>query len=338
MAFRFATAALCGLTFGGYNAFVKPAAKCHGQDHGEDHHSVVMDHRLERVAQDYEINKKAHRGGLTKKFQSYRLGEIINLSEETAIFRFLFENPEDEFFLLPCSTLQALNKQGGMQCENVQRMYTPITPVGTKGYFDILVKKMPRGRMTEHLFSMQVGESLQFKIVNYKLRYMPNVYKHVGMIGTGSGITPLLQVIRANCANKDDKTKLTLLFANPSDHRVLLKGTLDDLAKQSEGKFTPYYTVDKVYGPEPWQGFVGYINDAMVKKTMPPPAEGNIILVCGSDRLMNSICGVPMEVMKPWSSGLAYQPGGVTMPGNMSNQVNGTLGRLGYTSEQVYRF
>lgn len=38
--------------------------------------------------------------------------------------------------------------------------------------------------------------------------------KHVGMIAGGTGITPMLQLIRQVLKDKEDKTELCLLFAN----------------------------------------------------------------------------------------------------------------------------
>lgn len=360
MALRFAAAAFGGLAFGGAtyanrvqaaNTRKEEASWFPNAPEGRSAYGVATDdisldvkkeleqaRRIERHYDDHKGKVKNPHGALSYKFQPFKLGEIINLTEETAIFRFLMPEIDDEFRLEACSTLQAQKREGAMMIEQLQRMYTPITPNGTKGYFDILVKKQPQGRMTEHLWSMKVGDSLNFRVVMHKLKYYPNVYENIGMIGTGTGITALLQVIRTSLADKTDKTNISLLFANPSDHRVLLKGTLDELAKYSEGRFKPYYTVDKIIGPEPWQGFVGYIDAAKVKATMPPPAKKNIILVCGSDQLMNSVCGVPFAVMKPWSSGHSMQPAAAHGAGNVGDDVGGILGDLGYQSEHVYRF
>ena len=358
MAFRFAASALAGLGLGGigYSTRVEAATMFppsgggvvieKASDYGVEKDAIALDikeemeeaRRLERhYDQDASKRPKAP-GALGFTFKPYKLGEIINLTEETAIFRFLLPNLDDEFEMRPCSTLQAQKKEGAMQIEQLQRMYTPISPNGTKGYFDILVKKQPHGRMTEHLWQMRPGDSLKFRVVMHKLRYLPNVYENVGMIGTGTGVTALLQVIRASVADPTDKTKLSLLFANPSDQRVLLKGTIDDLAAQSNGRFKPYYTVDKVASTEPWQGFVGYIDARMIKKTMPPPGPKNIVLVCGSDQLLNSVCGVPFAVLKPWSSGQSMQPAAAHGVGNITDEVGGALGELGYQTSHVYRF
>jgi cytochrome-b5 reductase len=269
-------------------------------------------------------------------FTSMKLGEVINLTSETAIFRFLLPNADDVYHLTPCSTLQVQDRHGSNMVEQVQRMYTPITPNGTKGYFDLVVKKQRHGRMTEHLFAMEAGDSLLFRIVDYKFQYQKNLYEHIGMIGAGSGITPLLQVIRGALQHDDDNTKLSLLFANPNQKRILLKGVIDELAAGSNGRFTPHYIVDKVLDDEPWDGLTGLIEKDAIKRTMPPPNDANLLMVCGSDRLMNHLCGLPWHVMKLWSNGQAKQP--ATSNANNMGELGGLLRDMGYHSERVYRF
>jgi len=357
MAFRVLAGALGGAAFGGASYFSRVQAHApvlgdglpdnqldyhHPSDdvtldvQHEQHQALLMQHKL--ISQ--HSDQHAGGPGLTAKFKPFKLGEIINLTEETAIFRFLFDDPDQEFHLVPCSTLQARKLGGPNRVEHLDRKYTPITPNGTKGYFDLIVKKQPHGRFTEHLWQMMPGDTIDFRILQHKLRYLPNVYDNVGMIGTGSGISALLQVIRASLADPNDRTKLTLLTANPTDRRVLLKGTLDELSKDSNGRFKTYYTVDKVVdnSREPWQGFVGLIDANLIKKTMPPPAHKNIILVCGSEMLLNTLCGVPLAVMKPWTSGQNSQPTHFAGPGNLSSELNGALAECGYTSSNVYRF
>ncbi|CCD15410.1 unnamed protein product [Trypanosoma congolense IL3000] len=271
------------------------------------------------------------------KFRQFRLGEVINLAEDVAIFRFLLPNVDDTFDLVPCSTLQGCVKEGVNIVDQPMRFYTPITPNGVKGYFDILVKKQPRGRFTEHLFAMNVGENLLFRVVQYKLQYKKNRWSEVGLIGGGTGICPLLQFMNASFNMPGDTTKMALLFANRSENKILLKGMLDDAAKKYSNRFKVHYTVDMIENPENnYDGFVGYITPQMVRETMPEAAGNNIILVCGPDPMMTKVVGSSPGVLKAMSSGQAYQPTGTVL--NNAPDVGGILGELGYTKDHVYRF
>ena len=49
-------------------------------------------------------------------------------------------------------------------------------------------------------------------------------------ISGGSGITPMLQVVQEVLRHPEDRTEVSLIFANISDKDILLKQTFDDLA------------------------------------------------------------------------------------------------------------
>ncbi|RNF27323.1 cytochrome-B5 reductase [Trypanosoma conorhini] len=271
------------------------------------------------------------------KFKPFVLGEVINLAEDVAVFRFLLPKPEMEFDLQPCSTLQGCFKQGANIVDRPMRFYTPITHNGAKGYFDLLVKKQVNGRFTEHLFSMDVGDSLLFRIVQYKLKYRKNAWEKVGMIGGGTGLCPLLQFLNASLDTPGDTTQLSLLFANRSENKILLKGLIDKLARENSHRFKVHYVVDALHDPEsPYTGFVGHITEELVRETMPEPSLKNLLLVCGPDGMMAHIAGSPQAVLKAMSGGLAYQPAATVL--NNVADVEGILGRLGYTKDMVYRF
>ena len=58
-------------------------------------------------------------------------------------------------------------------------------------------------------------------------------------------------------------------------------------------RFTVKYCVDKPLGMF-WSwtgGLTGYVDADMVKAHLPPPSEGNIVMVCGPPPMYKAICG-----------------------------------------------
>ncbi|CAL5397118.1 unnamed protein product [Camellia sinensis] len=184
----------------------------------------------------------------------------------------------------------------------VIRPYTPISDPDSKGYFDLLIKVYPDGKMSQHFASLKPGDVVEVKGPIEKLRYSPNMKKHIGMIAGGTGITPMLQVIEAILKNPEDNTQVSLLYANVSPDDILLKQKLDVLAA-SHPNLKIFYTVDKPSNN--WNGGTGYISKDMAIKGLPGPSDDTLILVCGPPGMMNHISG---DKAKDYSQGesLAY--------------------------------
>merc|ERR1712048_717661 len=76
------------------------------------------------------------------------------------------------------------------------RPYTPITTNETKGYFELMVKGYPTGVVSKYLCSLKKGDEVEVKGPLEKLPYKANMKKHIGMVAGGSGITPMLQILK----------------------------------------------------------------------------------------------------------------------------------------------
>lgn len=291
-------------------------------------------------------NKQRPGTVFSQRYLPYQLAEIIPITSDTALFRFLLPHPDDEFNLKPCSTLQACYKYGVQPTDQCQRFYTPVTANHTKGYFDFVVKRKENGQMTNHLFGMHVGDKLLLRSVSFKIQYRPNRWNHVGMIGGGTGFTPFLQIIRHGLLEpwddgKVDKTKLSFLFCNRTERHILLKGVFDDLAERFPDRFRVFYTIDLAVDKEAWlkhpKHFLGYVTKEMLREAMPAPQEKNkIIMLCGPDPLLNYVAGTPTSSMGTMSSGLNIQP--IATDINNLVLLGGLLRDMGYCNDDVYRF
>jgi cytochrome-b5 reductase len=104
------------------------------------------------------------------------------------------------------------------------------------------------------------------------------------MLAGGTGITPFLQIIREVLKHPEDNTQLSLVFANIAKEDILLKEELDHLAA-AHPNFKVYYVLEKP--PKDWQQGVGFINENIIKKTMPPPNEDNLVLVTFPAKILN---------------------------------------------------
>lgn len=107
------------------------------------------------------------------------------------------------------------------------------------------------------------------------------------MIAGGTGITPMLQIIRAALKNPADKTKLSLIYANVTAEDILLKKELDELAATHPKRFTVFYVLNDP--PHGWHGGVGFVTREHIQKHMPPSNHDIKVLMCGPPPMMNAM-------------------------------------------------
>jgi cytochrome-b5 reductase len=194
-------------------------------------------------------------------------------------YRFKLPRPTDTLGL-PIGQHISLAATIAGQPKEVVRSYTPISSDEEKGYFDLLIKSYPTGNISKHVASLMVGQNMKVKGPKGAMVYTPNMVRHFGMIAGGTGITPMLQVVKAVIRGRamGDRTEVDLIFANVNPEDILLKEDLDTLAAQ-DPKFRVHYVLNNP--PEKWSGGVGFVTADMIKEKLPAPAQDVKILVCG---------------------------------------------------------
>eukprot|EP00301_Raphidiophrys_heterophryoidea_P018725 c3733_g1_i1.p1 GENE.c3733_g1_i1~~c3733_g1_i1.p1 ORF type:complete len:272 (+),score=69.56 c3733_g1_i1:51-818(+) len=246
------------------------------------------------------------------EFRPFTIERIDVLSHNTKLIRFTL--PEGVSLNLPVSS--CISVQGFPGGSTVARPYTPVSHSSDVGFFDLVIKVYPQGALTQHINSLNVGDKLEMKGPIRKIEYKANMKKHIGMIAGGTGITPMYQVIREIISNPEDKTEVSLLFANVSPQDIIMHGELEAVAK-AHPNIHIHYVVNK--GDETWTGSVGFVSAELIKQYLPAPADDSMVFVCGPPAMVSIICG---------SKGPNFTQG----------EVDGVLKDLGYTSAHVFKF
>lgn len=217
------------------------------------------------------------------KWNELELIDKTVVSKNSAIYRFkLFH--EDEVLDIPTGHHVAC-------CFDVDgkdeiRYYSPISNRFDTGFFDILVKSYPHGKVSKKFAMAKEGKTMMFRGPVGRLQYTTNMAKHIGLIAGGSGITPILQVITRVITTPEDTTKLTLLYGNETENDILLRSELDEIARKYPD-FTVHYTL--THPPSGWEGETGYVTEAMFKKYMPEPLAENRLFICGPPEMKKSL-------------------------------------------------
>ncbi|CAI9765720.1 unnamed protein product [Fraxinus pennsylvanica] len=237
-----------------------------------------------------------------ENFKEFKLVKKTQLSHNVAKFRFELPTPTSVLGLPIGQHISCRGKDS--QGEEVIKPYTPTTLDSDVGYFELVIKMYPQGRMSHHFREMRVGDHLAVKGPKGRFKYQPGQVRAFGMLAGGSGITPMFQVARAILESPIDKTMVHLIYANVTFEDILLKEELDSLATNYPGQFKIYYVLNQP--PEVWNGGVGFVSKEMIQAHCPAPASDIQILRCG--------------------------------PPPMNKAMAAHLEALGYTSEMQFQF
>ncbi|XP_045872260.1 NADH-cytochrome b5 reductase 2 isoform X1 [Meles meles] len=227
--------------------------------------------------------------------------EKEQITHNTRRFRFGLPSPDHVLGLPVGNYVHLLAKIDGVL---VVRAYTPVSSDDDRGFVDLIIKiyfknvhpNYPEGgKMTQYLENMKIGDTILFRGPNGRLFYPEpghfsiKAYKtsepkkklvsHLGMIAGGTGITPMLQLIRHITKNPRDRTRMSLIFANQTEEDILVRKELEEVARTHPEQFDIWYTLDRP--PVGWKYSSGYITANMIKEHLPPPGQSTLILVCG---------------------------------------------------------
>ncbi|RMZ88024.1 hypothetical protein DV736_g4748, partial [Chaetothyriales sp. CBS 134916] len=223
-------------------------------------------------------------------FQEFPLIKKTETSHNVAIYRFGFPRSTDITGLPIGQHISLAATPKGAEKEIV-RSYTPISSDEDKGYVDFMIKSYPQGNISAHVTTLKIGDTMKLRGPKGAMVYRPNLVKHIGMIAGGTGITPMLQIIRAINRGRPknggtDTTKVDLIFANVNPDDILLKDQLDALAKD-DPDFKVYYVLNNP--PEGWKGGFGFVTADIIKEQLPPPGPDVKILLCGPPPMVSAL-------------------------------------------------
>ncbi|XP_066109922.1 NADH-cytochrome b5 reductase 2 [Saccopteryx bilineata] len=237
-----------------------------------------------------------------------RLIEKQQISHNTRRFRFGLPSPDHVLGLPVGNYVHLLAKIDGLL---VVRAYTPVSSDDDQGFVDLIIKIYFKnvhpdypdgGKMTQYLENMKIGDTILFRGPTGRLFYngpgnfsvkayhtskpKEKLAHQLGMIAGGTGITPMLQLIRRITKNPADRTSISLIFANQTEEDILMRKELEEVARTHPGQFNLWYTLDRP--PVGWKYSSGFITADMIKEHLPAPGMSTFILVCGPQPLIQT--------------------------------------------------
>ncbi|KAF9219482.1 hypothetical protein BS17DRAFT_740579 [Gyrodon lividus] len=237
------------------------------------------------------------------RWKDVPLCTITVANHDSYLYRFALPK-EDQPLGLPVGQHVFVRLKRKDTGEVIQRAYTPVSRQGVVGFIEFLIKLyLPSpdfpagGKMTTGFHQLVLGDTVELKgplgsfvwagkgIANW--RGIERKVEEIGLVCGGSGITPVLQVLRSILDDDSDTTtKVWLISANKTEEDILCRRELDKLfAVHGPDRFKLHYILSKA--TETWTSSIGRINKNLIAEHLPQPSEHGLILACGPDAMIS---------------------------------------------------
>jgi len=222
-------------------------------------------------------------------FTKFQLIGKENVSHNTRLFKIALQRP-DTVLGLPVGKHLAVRftDRNGEVCT---RSYNPTSSDDEIGYMELVIKIYKDGKMGQYLDQLSIGDFVEIqgprgrihydrpshisrevpgKVINYH-------FDIINMIAGGTGLTPMYQVIQQIIKDKNDRTKVKMIYGNVTADDILCLQDLEGMRSTSNVEIT--LTLDRP--PVGWEEESGYVTKAMIKRHLAPPTSRHINLICG---------------------------------------------------------
>eukprot|EP01080_Neovahlkampfia_damariscottae_P004351 gene4351-7707_t len=228
------------------------------------------------------LHPKEHRKFVLKSKETLTSGEGV-----LPVVRYRFEIPNNKSLGLPVG--QHIKLKCIVDGEEVLRSYTPTSSNSDLGFFELVIKVYPKGKMSQHVDSLKIGDSIDVIGPSGRFQYEKNKFKHIGMLAGGTGITPMLQIIHHIFEEeKDDNTKVSLVYGNLTENDIILREKIEEYANKYEN-FEVYHVLNNPISKD-WSQGVGFISPEIIEKYCPTkPSTDSTVLMCGPGPMIDAM-------------------------------------------------
>ncbi|THG15141.1 hypothetical protein TEA_005501 [Camellia sinensis var. sinensis] len=266
----------------------------------------------------YLSNKNKPKGCLDpENFKKFKLVKHTQLSHNVAKFRFDLPTPTS---VLGLPIGQHMSCRGKDSQGDVIKPYTPTTLDSDVGYFELVIKMYPQGRMSHHFREMREGDYLAMKgpkvnflplssimvigiwIITFRARkacrfkVLEGIRKVVGVWGlnTKTYCSALTFLKKGRFKYQPGQVRAFGMLAGGTGITPMFQEELANLACSFPNRFNVYCVLNQP--PEGWDGGVGFVSKEMIQAHCPAPASDIQILRCGPPP-MNKAMAAHLEAL-----------------------------------------
>ncbi|MEZ4772999.1 MAG: ferredoxin--NADP reductase [Bacteroidia bacterium] len=193
---------------------------------------------------------------MRRKFYSVAIDEIRD--EVPGVYSLYFINPDPEVFTyFPGQYLTVRIQLGG---EDFRRCFSLSSSPFCDDRLCITLKRIPGGVVTNYLRdNLKAGDLLDIMppMGNFAAEMNPVEPRHYILIGGGSGITPLMSMVKS-VLTAEPESEISLWYGNRSESDIIFREEILAWQKKYSDRFFLHLTLSQP--DENWKGFSGRLD------------------------------------------------------------------------------
>lgn len=222
------------------------------------------------------------------QFHTLKIKEIIK--ETSDAVSILFDVPSDLTKTFNFTAGQYLTVRTTINNETIRRAYS-ICSSEKSGDLKIAVKAIENGVFSNYAYTNLVaGDTLEVAPPegNFKLTTESSQLKNYLGFAAGSGITPIMSMIKSVLEN-EPKSTFTLIYGNKTSDSTIFKNELDALSK----KFIARFNIKYVFSQEEKEGTLSGRIDKKITNYIVREKFNHLnfdeFFLCGPEELINTV-------------------------------------------------
>ena len=216
-----------------------------------------------------------------------KVREVVKETADTVSI--YFEQPEPYLDYKPGQFLTlVIDFEGKEQ----RRSYSLCTSPYVDPFPGISVKRVPGGLFSNFLNEkIHPGKTINVlkPLGNFTTDFHSKNQKHFFLIAGGSGITPMMGILKSVLAN-EPKSKVTLLYASRHEEHIIFKKELAELEAKHEGKLKVIHNLSQP--TDSWTGLKGRLSlEKLAEFIKGAESEGEFeseYFICGPEGILEN--------------------------------------------------
>lgn len=144
----------------------------------------------------------------------------------------------------------------------VKRAYSISSSPLEKGYIDLTVKiYVDKGLVSKRLYNMKAGEEMEVSGPYGFFIFDENIHKHIVLIGAGSGITPLICIMRYIQDKNLSDINVDIIYSSKTPRDIIFR---EEFLNNKNRNIKIHLTITRPDGHD-WNKFTGRIDEKLIQ-------------------------------------------------------------------------